>query len=132
MTPRPLYRLKSFWFGVLVIAFLGWAWNWSRYRSDQLTWRLNPASAVTLSQASGGVWLWWGDNWGPGDRIEYLNGDISKDSQLLNVAIFRKSRPGFWNYGVSHWFIILLFLVPWSGWLAWRWRRIRKFAAARG
>jgi len=26
MNPRPLYHLKSFWFGMLVVGFLGWAW----------------------------------------------------------------------------------------------------------
>ena len=29
---------------------------------------------------------------------------------------------------VPHWFLILLFLVPWSGWLAWRWRKIKRFS----
>jgi hypothetical protein len=32
---------------------------------------------------------------------------------------------------VAHWFLIGLFLVPWSGWLAWRWRRIERLDVTR-
>ena len=32
--------------------------------------------------------------------------------------------------GVAHWFLILLFLVPWVGFLVWRWRRIRRPSSA--
>ena len=27
MTPRPFYRWKSFWLGLCVLVFLGWAWR---------------------------------------------------------------------------------------------------------
>ena len=27
---------------------------------------------------------------------------------------------------VAHWFVALVFLLAWSGWLVWRWRRMRR------
>lgn len=31
-----------------------------------------------------------------------------------------------WAYYLSHWMLMLLFLLPWTGWLAWRGRRMGK------
>ena len=41
MTPRPFYRWKSFWFGILVLGFIGWAWrDCSRNKSYiTMTWQ---------------------------------------------------------------------------------------------
>jgi len=27
MTPRPIYRWKSFWLGVILLLFLAWSWE---------------------------------------------------------------------------------------------------------
>jgi hypothetical protein len=35
-------------------------------------------------------------------------------------------RDGISTYYLAHWFLMLLFLVPWSGWLTWRWRRLSR------
>jgi len=38
MTPRPLHRWKSFWLGILVLGFLGWAWVRSIVYDDRIVW----------------------------------------------------------------------------------------------
>ena len=40
MTPRPFYRWKSFWFGLLVLVFLGWVWADSQ-RHGAVVYRMN-------------------------------------------------------------------------------------------
>jgi hypothetical protein len=37
MTPRPLHKWKSFWLGILVLGFLGWAWMRGRDHCDTMT-----------------------------------------------------------------------------------------------
>jgi hypothetical protein len=34
-------------------------------------------------------------------------------------------------YEVAHWFLMLLFLFPWSAWLFWHWKRERKKCESR-
>ncbi len=33
------------------------------------------------------------------------------------------------HFGFAHWFLILLFLLPWTIWLVWRSRRMKRLAA---
>ena len=130
MKPRPLYRWKSFWFGVLVIAFLGWAWVWSMRRIDFVEWR-----RITAKQASGEVVVMWGLDLGEAGASNYQIPYPSRSSlppafsssELQTVDPFSGGLMPYGRHFVfAHWFLILLFVVPWSGWLAWRWRRINR------
>lgn len=55
----------------------------------------------------------WGITWFP-DAI-LLEGSTDESWQNLSIA---------------HWFLILLFLVPWAGFLFWRIRRMRRFVGS--
>ena len=50
MTPRPLYRWKTFWFGLFVACSITWAWRDSASSSSWVNWHLWEAS-----NAGGGV-----------------------------------------------------------------------------
>jgi flagellar biogenesis protein FliO len=49
------------------------------------------------------------------------------------VSHFKKANrwSHFENYNIAHWFLILLFLIIWTGFLAWRWRRMKRRAESR-
>ncbi len=51
---RQLYRWKSFWFGMLVIAFLGWAWARSTWHRGSYT-RVEATSISYVGQRGGTV-----------------------------------------------------------------------------
>lgn len=59
MTPRPIYRWKSFWLGVCVLGFLGWAWERSNRLEESLSvawpFKVDRANAALLSQGWGKV-----------------------------------------------------------------------------
>jgi hypothetical protein len=57
--------------------------------------------------------------------------DVSVDSNgdlFPPTAMFLGGRPN--GIAIAHWFLILLFLIPWSGWLTWRWRQIKGLDAS--
>ena len=58
-TSRPLYRWKTFWLGLLVLIFLGWAWHASKdrftvYRGD------SPIAWLAIGQYQGEAGLFSG------------------------------------------------------------------------
>jgi hypothetical protein len=127
---RPLYRWKSFWFGVLFIAFLGWGWVRSIYMNDFLMWMPKDLDFNgSFGQSRGSFRVGWSYSPAPPDLpiFEWRSYTPARSSERLFPRAFNwniyPSSIGIW---LSHWFLILLFLVPWSGWLAWRWRRLSR------
>ena len=134
MKPRPFYRWKSFWLGLFVLMFLGAQWE----------------ESIQCYRAAA-----WGDSSGRA-RMVVAQSDSMIMVKLRNArAPTRAIPPGFqwgvtpfvkenrqpwfpwpwymesyegWslNCAVAHWLLILLFLVPWVGFLAWRVRRQRQ------
>ncbi len=127
---RPIYRWKSFWFGVLVIAFLGWGWARSRQDLDGVFLNAGPF-AIIASQNTGIVDLIWSSLFthpGPKGLSWFHEGAITFGGPLFPKAVHWETHDGQIQLIVAHWFLILLFLLPWSGWLAWRWRRLRSIS----
>jgi len=60
MSPRPLHRWKSFWLGLLVLIFLGWAWLRSMSYHEGIRW-FNWDWGVMIGQGPEGVGLYAGD-----------------------------------------------------------------------
>jgi hypothetical protein len=131
MTRRPFYRWKSFWLGILVLGFLGWAWVRSMRVCDVVTWGNSSGSwGWSLDHGSSQIWL--------GIERVYQSGPFPagfdfqslphNDESLKSVFVpfTLKSGSGYTDLGVSHWFLILLFFIPWVSFLAWRVRRQRK------
>jgi hypothetical protein len=136
MSPRPIQRWKSVWLGLLVLIFLGWAWLRSMSYHEGIRW-FNWDWGVMIGQGPEGVGLY------AGDRPTFL----SEGLHLWNLPVhdpaaewfgrpfLYDSWPAFQIHGnavlasslqLAHWFLILLFLVPWAGFLIWRIRRMRR------
>jgi hypothetical protein len=132
MRPRSIYRWKSFWFGVLVLAFLGWSWMQSMGEGGYIAINGHLDERVRLDQSGGRIAVvWMREN--PVFSLPEV--PLAKHSPEVDMRWFPRafrywSPIDGWNaVAIAHWFLILLFLVPWSVWLAWRWRMLRKAAA---
>ena len=93
MSRRPIYRWKSFWLGVVVLCFLGWAWARSMTWRDEVIWqRATEGSgtgavdgdSVSAWQERGTVGVQW-DNWNPfsDDGVSYSRRTIQ---DILGLA----------------------------------------------
>lgn len=121
---RPLHRWKSFWLGLFVLVFLGWAWARSTTALSQVLWPTGTSTAVVIGQFGSRVVLASGESGmtlPPGLQFNNVFVDYGDDIFPPSAGFLRRPKGIF----VAHWFLILLFLVPWFGWLAWRWRRHR-------
>ncbi|MEK7951561.1 hypothetical protein [Luteolibacter soli] len=137
MTPRPLHRWKSLWLGILVLIFLAWNWQRSIRYYDSASWaEASGARGISLSQRDSVVFVTWApakdpDTFSPGFHI--FRARMSKRHYPTFPALFsgdpmgpNHPPPPFRAIYIPHWFLILLFLTPWSVFLAWRWRRIKR------
>ena len=137
MSPRPFHRWKSFWLGLLVLIFLGWAWVRSTHHIDDISYKASSSSRTwVVSTGFGALLLGWADDPfapdGPEvssyavDRTWVTNGWFPKPITLEG------DRPEGWqSFSIAHWFLILLFLVPWAGFHFWRVRRMRRVGEMR-
>ncbi|MEK7954090.1 hypothetical protein [Luteolibacter soli] len=149
MPPRPLHRWKSFWLGVLIIAFLGWAWVASMRHVDVLYWNSavgsstpSPASknfdhfvyrnfgrfVLTAGQTLGWVEVKWDTS-----RFSPLASHWSHQIITLTPketwfarAVRVERYPGRLEVFVAHWLLILLFALPWATCLFYRHRRMKR------
>jgi len=126
MTPRSIIRWKSFWFGILVLGFLGWAWVRSMKVREGVAF-VNAESRLILSHSVGHCELFVAPGWYEKTGPELFSGEpmpwnIVKWFQPW-AAIERPTVEEGSLVQVAHWLLILLFLIPWSAFLAWRWRR---------
>ena len=140
MTPRPLHRWKSFWFGILVLGFICWAWRDSMVYT--IYTRCGPFAGV---HCVGGLFVEVGSvsrlaNWRL-DRVhDQVRVRMTEEGFIAFSSSPRKTEPASpWprpltqkravnvNSGVflPHWLILLACATPWSAFLVWRWRRLR-------
>lgn len=136
MSPRPLHRWKSFWFGMLVLAVLGCAWVRSMRQADGWTlvfqrWQVefeqgDGRSSIQLSYQPmlvADYTLW--------HRKAYDPSEPYAGSWFADAYWWRThwgSDPGEWRgtFSQAHWLLILLFLIPWLAFLFWRIRKQRR------
>jgi len=129
MTPRTLYRWKSFWFGILILIFLGWGWASSMGTGDYIAINGSFDEVLRIDQSGGRIAI---IRVLPDPIFSLPEAPLSKmfgkeDAPWFPPA-FERGRPvdGWASVAVAHWFLMLLFLVAWSGWLGWRWRRMKR------
>lgn len=113
---RFLLRSKSFWLGLFVCAGLLWAWVDSESNSSGAQWN-SPRFCIGASSGGGGFcfgidptnpYLSHGFNCSRGPMVEVRGRAMSRFSYF----------PDFlWSH------TLLLFLILWFAWLAWRYRR---------
>lgn len=131
MPPRPFHRWKSFWLGLLVLTFLGWAWVRSMHRIDDSTYKASTSSTSWGACTGFGTVLlgWVHDPFAPdGLRFSSSRANVERGSTWFPEAILLEggSDEGWQNLSIAHWFLISLFLVLWAGFLVWRVRRMRR------
>ena len=208
MSRCPVYRWKSFWLGLGVVAFLGWAWVQSMTWIDGVGWQrldmsdLSKSRGISVWQGEGRLGLSWdsydpfvedgvsywrtlvddsmrhgverdpnGFAWFEADEPEMRreasdpfapsgadesdpfatedagegSGGMSTapaDARLVRpgdpyevyarvvdprIVVFPKAlRVEGSTVSVAHWLVVLVFLLAWSGWLVWRWRRMKR------
>lgn len=159
MTPRPFYRSLTFWSGMLVMMFICWVWwdSFRNYSGAHLGGALSVGSRqgfVEVDRSDEGT-PWGGKRVklagkmpaklfpkpallrGGGDILddpaEYLRWEEqmrSAPDQVTRARIDMATFPGsHLKLLVPHWLLLLAVLLPWSGFLLWRSRRIRRAIA---
>jgi hypothetical protein len=131
MHPRPLHRWKSFWLGVFVLAFLGWAWVRSVHRIDDISYKASTSSTSWgACTGFGAVLLGWSHDPFAPDGLRFSSARTNPDWGSIwfpeAIQLDGGRTEGWQNFSIAHWFLILLFLVPWAGSLFWRIRRMRR------
>ena len=131
MPPRPLHCWKSFWLGLLVLIFLGWAWVLSTDGWDYIFFSAAYFSSSGVgSNGPGGLSLGWTDDPFLPDGLSIFSHQGGPIHNWFPEAftLAGTTAEGWPMEGVTiaHWFLILLFLVPWAGFLYWRVRRMRR------
>lgn len=126
---RPLYRWKTFWFGVLVVMFLAWAWARSTKVIDKHGWSSGGNHWTLVS--TGGSFGIIRFSTGAGNLV------VPRSAIAFPPAWYSSREELGGSLSVSqhvcaYWFASVAFLVPWSGWLAWKWRRMRSHGARLG
>jgi hypothetical protein len=132
MTPRRLYRWKTFWLGVLVLAFLGWAWIRSMGYVDGIVW-MRHGVMVSVGQAYGGFDFSWDPSRAPSglQMFQPFHETITGPGErwLPKAVNWEYYDPRIIQVQVAYWLIILVFLFLWSAWLVLHGKRERRKAA---
>jgi hypothetical protein len=129
MPPRPIYKWKSFWLGILVLLFFGWAW-WDGYRHDdqliistnqRVCWFFHEEGntlIATFQHSARPEWKIYSQRKprNPGDLSPREILKFFEDSGISTPISIEIPDPA----------IIITFLLPWLTFLAWRWRRMKQ------
>ena len=126
MKPRPLYRWKTFWLGLIILAFLCWAWASSMER--YLVIRAHsPIGWIGIGQNQGQAGLFAHKSKG-GWSIDVT--DFKLDGRVQRLPEMWKFHTSSWGIIVaSHFWFVLFFTIPWAALLTWRWRGTQRLPA---
>jgi hypothetical protein len=123
MHPRPFYRWKSFWFGVLFFLSFQWFSLNSMRIAIQLSWSFGgrPFFLDRFNEQTQLVR-------GPSSFPAHLEFRTGPRGELPSVG---ELKAGWLAVGASVWrvrdyAIAGPLFVSWLGWLAWRWRRQKR------
>ena len=120
-TPRPFYRWKSFWLGLFVLVFLGWAWSDS-FRNESAVWAGGAGRALVFVRGYGVTYVRAGTStpvWEVGGR---------RGEPILAEHEFRDEALGFFGaqVGVRDALVFFPFAALWLAWLFFHWKREQK------
>lgn len=151
---QQLHRSLIFWSGILIMAFIGWAWRDSMQRSSSMghgTWDLVSSHAGLQFFPSSGDAVAWrfvsrptnsyplrvAPQWLPAPHAA-LSGKTNPEevSHKVRVTEFASLRQlhDYWLsirsdmqvYFLPYWLILLAVAFPWLGLLLWRARRRKR------
>jgi hypothetical protein len=137
---RPLYRCKSLWLGLLMLVFLGWGWKRSVHYYDVASYgEASGGRGVSLSQRDSKVIVTWVPAKSPAafaPRLRWFSVMMNERNHPIFPGIFSEDAAlqhfpsSFQWFYLPYWFLMLLFLIPWAAFLAWRWRRVKQLTAS--
>ena len=127
MPPRPFHRWKSFWLGIVVLALLGGGWVRSMSYTNGFFWF--PGRFVfTAYQSAGQLGFAWDLSRPPipVPMFEWVHEPISSAGEAwFPKPVVPEIYDRQFQFGIAHWFLMLLFLIAWAAFLSWRVRRSR-------
>jgi hypothetical protein len=134
MPPRPIHRWKSFWLGILVIVFLGWAWARSIHFGEMVLFGVPAGPSNAIIGQSGGMVSFTALH--PPAQFSLICHSPIAGDHLSKVSAWRDrhGRPHYgvpapahlewqecwWTFSLAHWLLILLFTGGWLAALGWR------------
>ncbi|MEK7951596.1 hypothetical protein [Luteolibacter soli] len=130
MKERPFYRWKSFWLGVFVLVFFSSAWVRSVHHRDEVSLFFTSVQReLTLGSRAGSCTLSWeelpvtGAIW-----PAFVTRSRERDGGTWFQEAVEITDMGGGHYWAetAYWFLILLFLAAWLGFLFWRVRKQRE------
>jgi hypothetical protein len=139
MIKRRLHQRKSFWLGLCLLLFLGWAWFSSEHRATKL--RIGSVRAhesIEIGQSSGAVFtvIYFVPYMDPcdvpivgtatGSFNVFTNSHGNPHFSIPPPMVVQIESAG-WFASIAHWFLIVLYLVLWVLWMRWRSRLERRF-----
>jgi hypothetical protein len=130
MLPRPLHRWKSFWLGILVLAFLGCGWLRSMSHTDGFFW-LPKHFIFTAHQSTGQLGFAWDYSKpaSPLSMFQWVHEPISAAGEpWFPSAVVPEVYDRQFQFAIAHWFLMLLFLIAWGAFIYWRVRRMKRLA----
>lgn len=121
------------------MVFLGWAWVRSIHHYDAVSWgEAHGGRGILLSQRDSKVLMTWNTSKiiavvAPGFSVSSVKLK-PRSHTVLPQAINWQESPEYplQTASIAHWFLIFLFLLPWSTFLVCRSRRMKRFAVAVG
>ena len=131
MILRPLYRWKSVWLGVLVLAFIGWAWVRSMSYMDDVLWTSPARTQLLQLRLNGGeVCVMGTSSVHAGLPSGFFRSSIpykARDGWFPRAAT-SGGKTGEWYRSVAYWVIMPAFFILWCGFLVWHGWRLRQRA----
>ncbi|MEK7951589.1 hypothetical protein [Luteolibacter soli] len=120
--PRPLHRWKSFWFGILTLAFLSWAWIDSTFHFTLLQ-AVISRTAIQSGQQAGRISLGWTFDF-PVSAFDFswqrtATPPHEQSPWPPQVATYEHHGSGG-AATIAHWYLLLNFSILWAVFLAWR------------
>ncbi|RYD29977.1 MAG: hypothetical protein EOP87_17395 [Verrucomicrobiaceae bacterium] len=130
--PRPILRWKSLWFGILILGFIAWAWRRSASHSDELAFTRGTTTFAVESHCSSILFTAFPFHPAlPAPGWEFRS-EVPWDSDLdYFKPPFIQIHDGRFHYlWLAWWIPALSFLLPWTAFLTWRWRRMKGLATS--
>jgi hypothetical protein len=119
---RALHRWKSFWLGILVLAFLSSGWARSMSYTDGFFW-FPQHFVLTAYQSAGQIGFAWDYSRPPNpvSTFEWVHEPFSSVGEpWFPKPVVPEVYDRQLQFGIAHWLLMLLFLLPWTALLSWR------------
>ena len=127
MTRRPMYRWKSFWLGVCVLGSLGWAWVRSYSYWEMVMWVSSATGERhSVQQTCGQLGYWKEPDMGIPAGFSFDRTPVEWEAPWFGHWYGSASGEPDGTHFLAHWVVVLVFLIAWGSFLAWRWWRMKR------